>query len=90
MHLAVILWRVLGTFICLRALLSDTMTNEPIRKLHDTTVKTPERFYEATTVEMYPNYLHIFTGREQHNTDNEVWVPADSSVEIGAEHSNSH
>lgn len=68
--------------------LVSSMTDEPIRVLNDTTVQTPEKYYEATTVEMYPNYLHIFTSREQNHTDHEIWVPADSSVEIGAEHSN--
>lgn len=77
-------------FILTDRLLQYTMSDEPIRKISDTTVKTPENYYEATTVEMYPNYLHIFTSREQHNTDTEVWVPADSSVEIGAEHSKTY
>jgi len=66
------------------------MSEEPLRVLNDTTVETPDNYYEATTVEMYPNYLHIFTSREQNHTDHEVWIQADSSVEIGAEYSNSY
>ena len=64
------------------------MSEEPIRVIKETTVETPKKYYEATTVEMYPNYLHIFTSREQNHTDPEVWIPADSKVEIGSEHSN--
>lgn len=71
------------------SLLCNTiMPDEPIRTINETTVETPNGYYEATSVELYPNYLHIFTSREQNHTDHEIWIPASSNVVIGAEHSN--
>lgn len=61
--------------------------DEPIRVISKTTVETPKQYYEATTVELYPHYIHVFTSREQNNTDPEIWIPADSNVKIGAERS---
>jgi hypothetical protein len=61
--------------------------DEPIRTIRETTVETPDQYYKATSVEMYPNYVRIFTSRDQNHTEPEVWIPADSNVKIGAEHS---
>lgn len=78
----------LKIFIYFRPLYRTIMSHEPIRVLKDTKVETPESYYKATRVEMYPHYLHIFTSREQNYTDSEIWIPADSNIEIGGEYNN--
>jgi hypothetical protein len=61
--------------------------DEPIRRISDTGVVTDDGYIKANTVEMYPNWTHIYTKRGQPETDAELWVPNEKIQEVGAEHS---
>lgn len=54
----------------------------PIKELRGATVVAGGQSYTNARVELHDGWTHIYTDREQPNTEPEVWVPNERVKEV--------